>query len=96
MKDALFTGFWISLLTGSIVGGATYSFGYGLAAFLVGFLAFGVGPALYEEGKARGSKETAEILAQTPKTDADYSREALEQTLADHRKLVDLGLKVKK
>ena len=48
MKDALFTGFWISLLTGSITWGATYSFGYGLAAFLVGFLAFGVGPALYE------------------------------------------------
>jgi len=48
VKDALFTGFWISLLTGSITWGATYSFGYGLAAFLVGFLAFAVGPALYE------------------------------------------------
>ena len=57
MKDALFTGFWISLLTGSITWGATYSFGYGLAAFLVGFLAFGVDPALYEEGKAHGSKK---------------------------------------
>ena len=77
MKDALFTGFWISLLTGSITWGATYSFGYGLAAFLVGFLAFAVGPALYEEGKAHGSKETADILAQKPKTGADYSREEL-------------------
>jgi hypothetical protein len=66
-----------------------------VAAFLVGFLAFGVGPALYEEGKARGSKETAEILAQTPKTGADYSRDELEQTLAAHRKLVELGLKAK-
>jgi len=89
LKDALFTGFWISLLTGVISWGATYSFGYGLAAFLVGFLAFGVGPAIYEEGKARGSKETAEILAQTPKTGAaDYSREELERTLAAHRDVV--------
>jgi len=71
MKDALFTGFWISLLTGSITWGATYSLGYGLAAFLVGFLAFGVGPALYDEGKAHESKETADILAQKPKTGAD-------------------------
>ena len=95
MKDALFTGFWISLLTGSITWGATFSFGYGLAAFLVGFLAFGVGPTLYEEGKARGSKETAEILTQTPKTGADYSREQLERTLAAHRDLVELGLQAK-
>jgi hypothetical protein len=81
VKDALFTGFWISLLTGSITWGATYSFGYGLAAFLVGFLAFAVGPALYEKGKAHESKETADILAQKPKTGADYSREELERTL---------------
>ncbi len=91
MKDALFTGFWISLLTGSITWGATY----GLAAFLVGFLAFAVGPALYEEGKAHESRETADVLAQKPKTGADYSREELERTLAAHRDLVERGLKEK-
>jgi len=93
VKDALFTGFRISLLTGSITWGATYSFGYGLAAFLVGFLAFAVGPALYDEGKAHESKETADILAQKPKTGADYSREELERTLAAHGDLVERGLR---
>ena len=62
---------------------------------MVGFLAFGVGPALYEEGKAHGSKETADILAQKPKAGADYSREELERTLAAHRDLVERGLKEK-
>jgi hypothetical protein len=54
-----------------------------------------VGPALYEEGKARGSKETAEILTQAPETGADYSLEELERALAAHHDLAELGLKAK-
>jgi hypothetical protein len=95
MKDTLIAGFWLSLLTAVVTAGATVSLKSGLLAFAVGFLAFGVIPAIYEQGKPRGSKATAESLAQQPKTAADYTREEMDRTLAEHRRLVDLGLKAK-
>ena len=93
---SLIAGFWLSLLTAVVTGGATFSFASGLLAFVVGFVAFGVVPAIYEAGKASGSKATAESLAQQPKTAADYTREEMDRTLAERRRLVELGLKAKR
>lgn len=82
MKDSLINGFWMGALTGGITGAATYSLTYGVSAFAVGVLAFGVAPVLYEKGRMRGSNETAATLLHKSKTPAEVTKEELEKILA--------------
>jgi hypothetical protein len=82
IQDCLVSGFWLAVFTGGISGAATAKLGYGIGAFAIGFLAFGVLPAIHEEGRSRGRREIAALQNQTPESASDYSRDELGKILS--------------
>jgi hypothetical protein len=82
MSDSLISGFWLGVLIGAVVGGASYSVLNAGLAFGVGFVCLGVIPH-FSNARDTGPSPAAE------KTGRQYAEDEMTKILEEHRKSKD-------